>query len=319
MSKNLRIVFYGTPEIAAIELEYLVNQGYNIVGVVTNVDKPMGRGKKIAFSPVKEMALQLGVKNILQPASMKSEDFLAELSALKPDLQVVVAFRMMPKSVYALPPLGTFNLHTSLLPQYRGAAPINWAIINGEKETGITTFLLNDKIDCGEILLQRKIAIKAETDFEELYNEMAEQGKKLVADTIDLIEKGSFETIVQTEEETKPAPKIFKEDTYIDWHKNGNEIVNFIRGLCPIPAAKSIFIDESTEKDYEFKIFKAVFEKNNANKPIGTLWIENNKVIKVRCNDGVVELVDLQVSGKKRMLASELVKGLRINELLNKN
>lgn len=316
MAKNLRIVFFGTPEIAAIELEHLVKEGYNIVGVVTNVDKPMGRGKKIAYSAVKEKALELGIENILQPESMKNESFLQDLKKLNADLQIVVAFRMMPKSVYAMPPMGTFNLHTSLLPEYRGAAPINWAIINGEKTTGITTFLLNEKIDCGEILLQQAIEIDEQMDFETLYNTMAEKGKYLIEDTLKLLAKGDFKTIAQPEKETKPAPKIFKEDTFIDWNMDGESIRNFIRGLCPVPCAKAVFVELSTQKEYEFKIFKTLFERKSSEKQIGDLWIENNKTLKVRCKDGELELVDLQMSGKKRMLSSELVKGLRITEVL---
>lgn len=316
MAKNLRIVFFGTPEIAAIELEHLVKEGYNVVGVVTNVDKPMGRGKKIAYSAVKEKALELGIENILQPESMKNESFLQELKALNADLQIVVAFRMMPKSVYAMPPMGTFNLHTSLLPEYRGAAPINWAIINGEKTTGITTFLLNEKIDCGEILLQQSIDIEEQMDFEALYNTMAEKGKYLIEDTLNLLARGNFETIPQTEKETKPAPKIFKEDTFINWNMEGESIRNFVRGLCPIPCAKAVFIEPSTQKEYEFKVFRTLFERKSSEKQIGDLWIENNKTLKVRCKDGELELIDLQMSGKKRMLSSELVKGLRITEVL---
>lgn len=315
-AKELRIIFYGTPEIAAIELEHLVKEGYNIVAVVTNVDKPMGRGKKIAYSEVKQKALDLGINNILQPESMKNPEFIDTLQALKPDLQIVVAFRMMPKSVYALPELGTFNLHTSFLPNYRGAAPINWAIINGEKKTGVTTFILNDKIDCGEILLQKEIEIKRETDFESLYYEMAEKGKTLIEDTIKLISQGNFSTIPQTQEPTKPAPKIFKEDTFIDWNKTGEDIYNFVRGLCPVPAAKGVFTDVDLNKDYEFKIFKVEHKQCNTDKEIGDFWIENNKNLMVKCKDGIVELLDLQLSGKKRMLSSELVKGLKINSVL---
>ncbi len=183
--KSLRIVFFGTPEIAAIELEHLVRSGYNVVGVVTNVDKPQGRGKVLTPCEVKVKAEELGLR-VLQPKSMKDEEFLQELKSLQADIQIVVAFRIMPKVVYAMPKYGTFNMHTSLLPQYRGAAPINWAIINGEKHTGITTFLLNDKMDCGEILLQQKVEITDTTNAEELYNIMAEKGKKLITDTLEM-------------------------------------------------------------------------------------------------------------------------------------
>lgn len=314
-AKNIRIIFFGTPEIAAIELEYLIKEGYNIVAVVTNIDKPQGRGKKIGFSPVKEMALKFSLP-ILQPKSMKSEEFISEIKSYNADLQIVVAFRMMPKEVYSMPKMGTFNLHTSLLPKYRGAAPINWAIINGEKQTGITTFLLNDKIDCGEILLQKEIEIKQDTTFETLYNEMAEKGKKLVTDTISLICQENYPTKKQQETEISPAPKIFKEDTYINWHQNGEKIVNFVRGLSPIPCAKAIFFENLTNKEYEFKIFAVKFIENNEKKVVGNFWIEQGKEIFVQCDNGKLQLIDLQLSGKKRMSDFELAKGLRIEGVL---
>lgn len=316
-AKDLRIIFFGTPEIAAIELEYLVRQGYNIVAVVTNIDKQIGRGQKITFCEVKQKAIDLGITKILQPQNMKESTFLEELKLLKPDVQIVVAFRMMPRQVYSLPTLGTFNLHTSLLPQYRGAAPINWAIINGEKQTGITTFLLNDKIDCGEILLQQSIDISEQTDFESLYYEMADKGKHLIENTLDLLAKGNYTTIKQnTNSLLKSAPKIFKEDTYVNWNKKGEDIVNFIRGLCPIPAAKAVFMDENNEKKYEFKLFKANIVRKNIEKQVGTLWIENKKNILVQSSDSILQLIDLQLSGKKRMPDYELVKGLRIGSYL---
>lgn len=316
-AKDLRIIFFGTPEIAAIELEYLVRQGYNIVAVVTNIDKQIGRGQKITFCEVKQKAIDLGITKILQPQNMKESAFMEELKLLKPDVQIVVAFRMMPRQVYSLPTLGTFNLHTSLLPQYRGAAPINWAIINGEKQTGITTFLLNDKIDCGEILLQQSIDISEQTDFESLYYEMADKGKYLIENTLDLLAKGNYTTIKQnTNSLLKSAPKIFKEDTYVNWNKKGEDIVNFIRGLCPIPAAKAVFMDENNEKKYEFKLFKANIVRKNIEKQVGILWIENKKNILVQSSDSILQLIDLQLSGKKRMPDYELVKGLRIGSYL---
>ncbi len=316
-AKDLRIVFFGTPEIAAIELEHLCKNGYNIVGVVTNVDKPMGRGKKIACSEVKQKAIDLGISRILQPQSMKDETFLEELKQLKADVQIVVAFRMMPKAVYSMPPLGTFNLHTSLLPAYRGAAPINWAIINGEKQTGITTFLLNENIDCGEILLQQVIEI-GEMDFEHLYYDMAEKGKKLIEDTLHLLAEGNYTTTRQDLTiPQKPAPKIFKEDTFVNWQSRGVDIVNFVRGLCPIPCAKAVFVDKNADKVYEFKIFNVKFLGKGIKTEIGNFWIENKRDIMVQASDGIVQLIDLQLSGKKRMLAEELTKGLRIDSYLS--
>lgn len=316
-AKDLRIIFFGTPEIAAIELEHLVKQGYNVVAVVTNVDKQMGRGQKVTFCEVKQKAIDLGITKILQPQNMKDSAFIEELQLLKPDVQIVVAFRMMPQQVYSLPTLGTFNLHTSLLPQYRGAAPINWAIINGEKQTGMTTFLLNDKIDCGEILLQQSIDITEQTDFESLYYEMADKGKTLIENTLELLANGNYTTIKQNNNSLlKPAPKIFKEDTYINWNKKGEEIVNFVRGLCPIPAAKAVFMDENNEKTYDFKVFKTKLIRKNVENPVGTLWIEDKKNILVQTSDSILQLTDLQLSGKKRMPDYELVKGLRIGNYL---
>ncbi len=311
--KSLRIVFFGTPEIAAIELEHLVRSGYNVVGVVTNVDKPQGRGKVLTPCEVKVKAEELGLR-VLQPKSMKDEEFLQELKSLQADIQIVVAFRIMPKVVYAMPKYGTFNMHTSLLPQYRGAAPINWAIINGEKHTGITTFLLNDKMDCGEILLQQKVEITDTTNAEELYNIMAEKGKKLITDTLEMFESGEVKTMKQDLSlPTKPAPKIFKQDTYINWDNSANNVINFIRGLAPYPSAKAIFFDFDTEKEYEFKIFEAkIFDKSIRN-AIGDFWIEDKSKILVQCSDSVLEITDLQLNGKKRMPAKELKKGFRIN------
>lgn len=316
-AKDLRIIFFGTPEIAAIELEYLVKQGYNVVAVVTNIDKQIGRGQKVTFCEVKQKAIDLGITKILQPQNMKDSAFIEELKLLKSDVQIVVAFRMMPQQVYSLPTLGTFNLHTSLLPQYRGAAPINWAIINGEKQTGITTFLLNDKIDCGEILLQQSIDITEQTDFESLYYKMADKGKTLIENTLELLAKGNYTTIKQNNNSLlKTAPKIFKEDTYINWNKKGEEIVNFVRGLCPIPAAKAVFMDENNEKTYDFKVFKTKLIRKNIENQVGTLWIENKKNILVQTSNSILQLTDLQLSGKKRMPDYELVKGLRIGNYL---
>lgn len=316
--KSLRIVFFGTPEIAAIELEHLVRSGYNVVGVVTNVDKPQGRGKVLTPCEVKVKAEELGLR-VLQPKSMKDEEFLQELKSLQADIQIVVAFRMMPKVVYAMPKYGTFNMHTSLLPQYRGAAPINWAIINGEKITGITTFLLNDGMDCGEILLQQEIEITDTMTAEELYNSMAEKGKKLITDTLDMFEKGEVKTIKQDLSlPTKPAPKIFKQDTYINWDNSANNVVNFIRGLAPYPAAKAIFFDFETEKEYEFKVFEAKIFNKSVRNEVGDFWVVDKSKILVQCADCVLEITDLQLNGKKRMPAKELIKGFRINGILKK-
>lgn len=313
-AKQLRIVFFGTPEIAAIELEYLVKEGYNIVGVVTNIDKPQGRGKQMIPCEVKTKAEELNL-NILQPKSLKDENFIQELKDLRADLQIVVAFRMMPKIVYAMPRLGTFNLHTSLLPAYRGAAPINWAIINGEKLTGITTFLLNDKIDCGEILLQQEIEISDTMTAGELYDSMAEKGKKLIAKTIEILAKGEVKTIKQEENAlSKPAPKIFKQDTFLKKDLSVENAINFIRGLSPYPAAKAHFCDEISKKEYEFKVFEAKIYNKSIKNAIGEAWIEEKSHLLLQCSNGIIELTDLQLNGKKRMSAFDLIRGLRIEE-----
>ncbi|MBR1627474.1 MAG: methionyl-tRNA formyltransferase [Bacteroidales bacterium] len=318
MDKNLKIVFFGTPEIAAIELEHLVKTGCNVVGVVTNVDKPQGRGKQLMSCEVKRKAEELSL-NILQPVSMKDESFLTSLKNLNADVFVVVAFRMMPKIVYSMPPLGTFNLHTSLLPQYRGAAPINWAIINGEKTTGITTFLLNDQIDCGEILLQQEIEITESMNVGELYDIMAEKGKKLIIDTLEMLAKGNFTAIKQDlSKPSKPAPKIFKQDTYINWGQTVENVRNFVRGMAPYPSAKAEFYDFEAKKGYEFKIFEVKTYNESIQTEIGDLWIEDKSKLLVQCSDGIVELLDLQLNGKKRMASSELIKGLRISGILKK-
>ncbi|MFN3316928.1 MAG: methionyl-tRNA formyltransferase, partial [Raineya sp.] len=231
----MRIIFMGTPEFAVPSLQVLVENGYNIVGVVTAPDKPAGRGKQMQVSEVKQYALSQNLP-ILQPEKLKSPDFLAELQALKADLQVVVAFRMLPEVVWAMPPIGTFNLHASLLPKYRGAAPINWAIINGETETGVTTFFLQHEIDTGNIIFQEKEPISPTDTAGSLYQRLMHKGAKLVLKTVQTIEKGDVQTFPQVGEITH-APKIFRETCQIDWNKTSTEIYNFVRGLAPYPAA----------------------------------------------------------------------------------
>ncbi|MBP1629462.1 MAG: methionyl-tRNA formyltransferase [Bacteroidetes bacterium] len=316
MGKNLRIVFFGTPDFAVASLEALVDGGYNVVGVVTATDKPAGRGHKIMYSAVKEYALKKNLR-LLQPEKLKSQEFIEELQSLNADLQIVVAFRMMPKEVYSMPRLGTFNLHGSLLPKYRGAAPIHWAVINGEKETGITTFLLNDKIDEGEIIFQHKISISNEETTGELYERMMKEGGKLVIETVEAIARNSYTPIPQTNLDKKPclAPKIYKETTYIPWHKNGAEIVNFIRGMCPFPCANTIFIGQKTALELSFKVYKAQFYQINHNKKIGLVEMNIKDGIRVFCKDGFVQLIDIQLSGKKRMLANDFLRGVKIEDI----
>jgi methionyl-tRNA formyltransferase len=311
MSK--KIIFYGTPEIAAYQLEKLHKNNYNIVAVVTQPDKPSGRGQKINYSPVKQYALDNNLP-LFQPEKLNQQDFIDQISALEPDIQVVLAFRMIPKSIYSLAKYGTFNLHTSLLPQYRGAAPINWAIINGENQTGMTTFLLNDKTDEGEIILQQSITIGKQTTAGELHDEMMYTAFPLIEKTIEKLLSSDLKTIPQEQNDNlKPAPKIFKETTRINWNEKGEKIINLIRGMSPYPAATTQFIDNADGKIYQFKIFGAEFIPSNQETiPCGTFRIQDKETITVSCQDGIVKLLDLQLSGKKRMPAKELIKGLKL-------
>ena len=261
-AKDLRIVFMGTPEFAAPSLRALVGGGYNVVGVVTSPDKPAGRGQKIHQSEVKIAALELGLP-VLQPEKLKAPEFVEALEALRPDLGIVIAFRMLPEVVWAMPRLGTFNLHASLLPQYRGAAPINWAIINGETETGVTTFLLNHEIDKGGIIGQIRVPILPEDNVGTLYERLMTTGTSLVTETVDRIAAGEIRPVEQQhidEATLRPAPKIFKEDCRIDWEKPGREIVNFVRGLSPYPAAWTEMYREGDGEASSAKIFSASFE-----------------------------------------------------------
>lgn len=315
--KTKKIIFYGTPEIAAYQLEQLHKNNYNIIAVVTQPDKPSGRGQKINYSAVKQYALDNNLP-LFQPEKLNTPEFIEQITSLQPDIQVVLAYRMIPKSIYSIAKYGTFNLHTSLLPQYRGAAPINWAIINGESQTGMTTFLLNEKTDEGEILLQRTIELGEETTAGDLHDEMMYTAFPLIEKTIEKLLTPNYQTIAQkVEGELKPAPKIFKETTQIKWDMDGKTIINLIRGMSPYPAATSSFKDPSDDKIYQFKIFKAKFiEEKSSQNQIGELKIQDKNTIKVNCKDGCIQLLDLQLSGKKRMPSSELIKGLKFTNPL---
>src|SRR6478736_2822685 len=249
---NLRIVFMGTPEFAVPSLEILVENQFSVVAVITAPDKPQGRGQKLSYSPVKECALKHNLP-VLQPTNLKSPEFLEELRSYDANLQVVVAFRMLPELVWAMPSLGTFNLHASLLPQYRGAAPINWAIINGEKETGATTFFLKHEIDTGSIIYQEKETIKKDDTVGDLYERLMHKGAGLVLKTVKAIEEGKYPSVPQTAAEIKHAPKIFKETCEINWHQASESVRNFVRGLSPYPAAWTILNEKV------FKIFRVEF------------------------------------------------------------
>lgn len=309
----MRIVFLGTPEFAVASLDALVKQGYNVVGVVTMPDKPANRGHRITYSAVKQYALDNNLR-LLQPANLKDKTFLEELKSLEADLQIVVAFRMLPKEVYAMPKMGTFNLHASLLPKYRGAAPIHWAVINGETQTGLTTFLLNDKIDEGEIIFQEKIDILEEETTGELHDRMMIEGGKLVVKTVKAIESGNFSTISQQKTFVQPslAPKIFKETTLIPWDKKGKEIENFVRGMCPFPCATIIFCDGNSNLEHFLKVYKVKFNPFSHKKNIGEIEINTRLGFRVYCLDGFVEILDLQQSGKKRMKVDEFLRGTRL-------
>ena len=311
--KDMRIVFMGTPEFAVPSLRALVAGGYNVVAVVTVPDKPAGRGQKVHKSDVKVAAEELGLP-ILQPEKLRDPEFVEAMQALKPDLGIVIAFRMLPEVIWAMPRFGTFNLHASLLPQYRGAAPINWAIINGEQKTGVTTFLLNHEIDKGAILCQEELAIEQEDNIGTVYDKLMAMGEKLVPHTVDLIAAGEIHPVEQMgvdEATLKPAPKIFKEDCRIDWSKRGKDILNFVRGLSPYPAAWSEIHAEGEDKALSVKIFKAHFEEKNHGEKPGTLQSDCRTMIRVATSDGWLTLDELQLAGKRRMPVKDLLLGLR--------
>ncbi len=311
-AKDLRIVFMGTPEFASTSLRRLVDEDYNIVAVVTTPDKPAGRGQKMHLSDVKLTALDLGLP-LLQPEKLRDEEFLAALRALQPDLGIVIAFRMLPEVVWAMPRLGTFNLHASLLPEYRGAAPINWAIINGETRTGVTTFLLNHEIDKGAIIEQEAVDILAEDNIGTLYDKLMNVGSELVVRTVEKVASGGYATIEQMhidEATLKPAPKIFKDDCKVDWSRSGRDIVNLVRGLAPYPAAWTPIYREGEECG-SIKLFGVRFEADNKVGSVGEVVTDMRTYLGVRCQDGVIYLDDLQLAGKRRMAIKELLLGWR--------
>lgn len=307
--EQLRIVFMGTPEFAVGILDTIYQNNYNIVGVITAPDKPAGRGQKVKYSAVKEYALEKDLK-LLQPANLKDESFLDELKSLEANLQVVVAFRMLPEVVWKMPKLGTFNLHASLLPDYRGAAPINWAIINGEEVTGVSTFFIDDKIDTGEIILKAQTEIKPDENAGQLHDRLMELGSETVLKTLALIENDKVETVAQPAEETKTAYKLNKDNCKIDWNKPGAEIHNHVRGLSPYPAAWCIFKD-STELNV--KIYETTFEEEAHDFTTGKI-ITDKKTIKVAVNDGYIIIKSLQLPGKKKMTAQELLNGTTFSD-----
>jgi methionyl-tRNA formyltransferase len=308
--KDLRIVFMGTPDFAVATLDALLKAKLNVVGVVTAPDKPAGRGQKMQQSAVKKYALDHNLI-ILQPGNLKSEEFLNQLKNLNGNLQIVVAFRMLPKAVWQLPEYGTFNLHASLLPNYRGAAPINWAIINGETKTGVSTFFIDEKIDTGNIILQKEVAIGDDETLGELHDKLMEVGSSLVVKTVQQIEKGAVQTIKQPEIEEKPAPKIFTETCKINWNDTLNNTYNLIRGLNPYPAAWTTLINN--EDEIKVKIYNVKKESASHQHKTGTLITSKND-IKVAVNGGYIIIESLQLAGKKQMDPKSLLNGFRFHE-----
>lgn len=321
--EELRIVYMGTPDFAVESLRALVEGGYNVVGVVTMPDKPMGRhGSVLQPSPVKRYALEKGL-TVLQPEKLKDETFLDELRALKADLQIVVAFRMLPEVVWSMPPMGTFNLHASLLPQYRGAAPINWAVINGETETGITTFFLKHEIDTGKIIQQVRVPIHETDNVEDVHDRLMLLGGQLVTETVDNILAGTIQPIDQSElvgadVELKPAPKIFHETCQINWNQPMKKVYDFIRGLSPYPAAWSEFEDAKGKKQ-SVKIFSTsmverVFTASELMPKPGEMLTDGKTYLHVMCQNGLLSINELQMAGKKRMPIADFLRGFEMKE-----
>lgn len=308
--ERLRIVFMGTPEFAVGILDTIYQHNYDIVGVITAADKPAGRGQKVKYSAVKEYALEKGL-NLLQPTNLKDEAFLEELKSLNANLQVVVAFRMLPEAVWKMPKLGTFNLHASLLPQYRGAAPINWAVINGETTTGVTTFFIDDKIDTGAMILKAALEIGPDENAGELHDRLMDLGKDTVVKTLTLIENGKAETTIQpTDDDVKTAYKLNRENCKIDWTKPGIEIHNLVRGLSPYPAAWCFFQDNGQE--WSIKIYETSFIEEKHDKIVGSI-IADKKEISVVVKDGFIKISSLQFPGKKKMTSRELLNGMNFS------
>ncbi len=313
----MRVVFMGTPDFAVSSLDAICHSSHEVVGVVTVPDRPTGRGLKMTSSAVKQYAEQHGLP-ILQPEKLRDPQFLEDLKAWQADIFVVVAFRMLPQCVWAMPPQGTFNLHASLLPQYRGAAPINWAILNGERETGVTTFMLNERIDEGRMLLQRRCDISDSDTAETLHDRLAEMGRSLVVETLDGIESHSLTPFSQpVVENPNLAPKIFKADCAIPWDKSGEEIYNFVRGLSPYPAATMSLISP-TGAELSFKIYEVTFvQQNDAEK--GMVDTDGKHYLRVGVSDGFINILSLQPNGKRRMTIEEFLRGYNVSDyILNK-
>lgn len=309
--KDLKIVFMGTPQFAVHCLKEILKNGFNVVGVITAPDKPAGRGRKLQESAVKQFATENNLK-VLQPINLKSEDFLEDLRQLQADVQVVVAFRMLPRVVWAMPKMGTFNLHASLLPQYRGAAPINWAIMNGEKTTGVSTFFLDEKIDTGAMILQEEVEIAPEETVGKLHDKLMHTGAKLIIKTLQQIEEGKVKPVPQAESATlKEAPKLSRENTKIDWTKDLDNVYNHIRGLNPYPAAWCIL--KNNGEELKVKIFDCHKERAVHDLPDGKILIED-KNLKVALQKGFLIIEEIQLPGKRKMKVKDLLNGFKFSD-----
>ncbi len=302
----MKIVFMGTPEFAIPSLSLLLEHSYSVAAVVTTPDKPQGRGQTLAYSAVKQFALQKSIK-VLQPELLKDGDFISQLKKMNPDLFVIVAFRILPPEVFTIPKLGSFNLHASLLPKYRGAAPINWAIINGEKETGVTTFFLQEKVDTGNVILQARLPIRDDETAGELHDRLAEIGAEIVLHTVRLIEVGKANPKPQDNSLATPAPKIFKEHCRIDWSKATSQIHNLVRGLSPVPCAYTFLNGKM------IKIYKTTIENVQTDKPAGVV-INTDKKLAVSAKDGIIQIIEMQLEGKRRLNVEEFLRGFKIKE-----
>lgn len=302
----------GTPEFAVASLDILVKNNYEIVAVVTVPDKPAGRGQQLQQSAVKKYALEKGLK-VLQPEKLKDEAFINELKELKADLQIVVAFRMLPEVVWNMPPLGTYNLHGSLLPKYRGAAPINWAVINGETESGVTSFKLKHEIDTGNMLFQEKIPITKTTTAGELHDTLMKVGAEVILKTVKAIESGNYELKPQDDSQSIHAPKLFKDTCKINWNNPAEKIYNLIRGLSPYPSAFTEFVDKNNQR-LGVKIFISEIEETPHTCHAGDVKSDGKTFLKVACSNGFIYIKELQMAGKKRMLVEEFLRGFKIED-----
>jgi methionyl-tRNA formyltransferase len=314
--KNLRIVFMGTPEFGVATLGSLLMNGYNIVGVVTAPDKPAGRGRKVSKSAVKEFA-EMSYLPVFQPENLKDPGFINTLHDLNADISIVVAFRMLPEAIWSMPPMGTINLHASLLPHYRGAAPINHVLINGEQTTGVTTFFINGMIDTGNLLLREEIQIYPYENAGDLHNRLMKLGARVVIKTLEGLIKSKIIGISQSQflkpgETPRLAPKIFPQNCIIDWNKNSTEINNLVRGLSPAPCARSFFSNGSMP--VSFKIFESQPESESHTHIPGTIISDNKSYIKIACGQGYLNIISIQAEGKKRMSTSDFLRGFRISD-----